>query len=66
MSFSTKVSFISEGVYEDLKDIPDKCKYTVEFDASDATILAYVEEFRKFLRLSGFAETSINDFLGAE
>ena len=63
-NFHTQVTFITESNNDGLKDYPLTSKNEITFDATDATIYAYVEQFRCFLRAAGFAEKSIEDALG--
>jgi len=63
-TFHTQVTFIADCNNGTLENYPHTNKYTFTFDATDMTIYGYVEQFRCFLRASGFSEKSISDALG--
>jgi hypothetical protein len=48
----------------DMEDYPKSNKLTLEFDATDANIWAYIDQFRVALRAAGFCEKSIVEALG--
>ena len=48
----------------DMVDFPKSNKLTLEFDATDANIWAYIDQFRVALRAAGFCEKSIVEALG--
>ena len=54
--FSTKVKIIIDCKNSELSDYPYTNTYTFEFDATDLTIVCYIEQFRTVLRAAGFSE----------
>lgn len=60
----TIVTFTATSDYGDLTDYPKSGTQTITFDATDCTILAYVEQFRCFLKAEGFCEKTIKEALG--
>jgi len=62
--FSIKNTLIYEAYHPSLDSYPKSCKYTLEFDGTDMTVYGYVEQFRAYLRMMGFAEKSIKEALG--
>lgn len=61
---STKVTITVENKCPGLEDYPESMFDTYSFDATDLTIWAWGEQFRKILRGEGFAESNINELLG--
>lgn len=66
MNYSNKCTIIFEANNPDLEDWPSTEKISFEFDATDATIRLWVSQFRKVLSAVGFAEKSIDEYLGDE
>jgi len=62
--FSSKVKIILDCKNGDLDNYPYTNTYTFEFDATDLTIVGYIEQFRTVLRAAGFSEKSIKDHMG--
>ena len=62
--FSSKVKIIIDCKNGDLSNYPYTNTYTFEFDATDLTIVGYIEQFRAVLRAAGFSEKSINEHMG--
>lgn len=62
--YYTKVTVTVDCNYGNLEDYPSKSFDSYSFDATDLTIWAWGEQFRKILRGEGFAEKSINELLG--
>lgn len=65
-TFHTQITLIADCNNGTLEEYPKTSKYTMTFDATDATIAMYVQQFRLFLKLCGFADKTIEDFLGEE
>jgi hypothetical protein len=66
MTFSHKCTIIFEADNGDLEDYPATEKISFEFDTTDAAIGLWITQFRKVLSAVGFAENSINKYLGNE
>jgi hypothetical protein len=64
--FTTEVSFISESSNGNLEGYPKSDVKSIVFDAADASIDVYVEQFRYFLGACGFCEKSIVEVLGEQ
>ena len=64
--FSSEVSFIAENSNGTLTNFPKTDVKSIVFDATDATIFVYVDQFRYFLRACGFCEENIVDAMGEE
>lgn len=62
--YYTKVTITIDSKNGQLNDYPPKTFDTYSFDATDLTIWAWGEQFRKILRCCGFAEQNINELLG--
>lgn len=62
--YYTKATLIAESSNGDLDGYPRTNKYTLEFYATDANVWTWVEQFRAFLRVQGFAEKTIKEALG--
>jgi len=64
VSYSTKCTIIFKADNETLKDYPVTETTTFEFDVTDAPIGVWVTQFRRVLAVAGFAEKSIEEYLG--
>jgi hypothetical protein len=62
--YYSKVTLTIDSSNGDMEDYPKSNKLTLEFDATDANIWAYIEQFRVALRAAGFCEKSIVEALG--
>jgi hypothetical protein len=62
--YYTKVTVTVDSNNGNLEDYPSKTFDTYSFDATDLTIWAWGEQFRKILRGEGFAEANIIELLG--
>jgi hypothetical protein len=62
--YNTKCTIIFEANNGDLKDYPAVEKVTFEFDATDASIDLWVLQFKRVLAVAGYADKTINDYLG--
>jgi hypothetical protein len=60
----TTVTFSSFSDFGGLEDYPRSGSHTISFDATDCTIYGYIEQFRSFLKASGFAEKTITEAIG--
>lgn len=48
----------------DLDDYPVTEEASISFNATDLTMSGWVQQFKKVLAVAGFAEKTINDYLG--
>ena len=48
----------------DLEDFPVTEEASISFNATDLTMFGWVQQFKKVLAVAGFAENTINDYLG--
>jgi len=62
--YYSKVTITIDSSNGDLLDYPATNKVVLEFDATDANIWAYIDQFRVALRAAGFCEKSIVEALG--
>jgi adenosine deaminase len=62
--FSTKVKITLDCKNGELTNYPYTHTYAFEFDATDLTIVGYIEQFRTVLRAAGFSEKSIEEHMG--
>jgi len=62
--YYSKVTISLDFSNGDMEDYPKSNKLTLEFDATDANIWAYIDQFRVALRAAGFCEKSITEALG--
>lgn len=65
-TFSTKVKIIVDSDNGFLDDYPKTSKYTIEFNATDLSINAWVLQFKQVLKAVGFCEKTINEYLGED
>ena len=61
---STKCTIIFQANNGTLEDYPVTETTTFEFDATDSPIGVWVTQFKKVLAVAGFAEKSIEKYLG--
>jgi hypothetical protein len=62
--YYSKVTITIDASNGDMPDYPATNKIALEFDATDANIWAYIDQFRVALRAAGFCEKSIVEALG--
>jgi hypothetical protein len=62
--YYSKVTISLDCSNGDMPDYPATNKVMLEFDATDANIWAYIDQFRVALRAAGFCEKSIIEALG--
>jgi hypothetical protein len=62
--YYSKVTITIDSSNGDMPDYPATNKVMLEFDATDANIWAYIDQFRVALRAAGFCEKSITEALG--
>lgn len=64
--YYTKLKITLDSKNGDLEDYPHAESHTLEFDVTDLTAYGWMHILRKTMLLAGFAEATVNYYLGDE